>query len=95
MLVVADTGPLHCLVLIGQANMLATLYKRVLVPATVVEEMLGPATPDAVRGWISRPPAWLEVRPDPPPDATQSRVDRGESAAIGFISCRAYLDRRI
>jgi len=33
----------------GQANVLAPLYKRVLVPTAVVEEMLQPATPDAVR----------------------------------------------
>ena len=84
MIVVADTGPLHYLALIGEANVLATLYERVLVPAAVVEEMLQPATPDAVRGWISRPPAWLEVQPDPPPDATLGLLDRGESAAIGL-----------
>jgi predicted nucleic acid-binding protein len=54
------------------------------LPTTVVEEMLQPATPDAVRGWLSRPPVWLEVRPDPPPDATLPFLDRGESAAIGL-----------
>jgi len=40
MIVVADTGPLHYLALIGQANVLATLYERVLVPTKVIEEML-------------------------------------------------------
>jgi len=36
LIVVADTGPLHHLVLIGQANVLTPLYKRVLVLSSVV-----------------------------------------------------------
>ena len=84
MTIVADTGPLHYMVLIGQAKVLAPLYKRVPVPTTVVEKMLQPPTPDAVRGWISRPPVWLEVRPGPPPDATLRFIDCGVSAALGL-----------
>ena len=64
--------------------MLAPLYARVLVPAAVVEEMRRPATPTLVRDWISRPPDWLEVRPDPPSDPTLSRLDHGESTAISL-----------
>jgi|SRR5580658_2046358 predicted nucleic acid-binding protein len=82
--VVADTGPLHYLVLIGQADVLALLYTRVLVPTTVVGEMRQAATPAVVRNWISRPPDWLKVRPDPPSDATLRFLDEGESAAIGL-----------
>jgi predicted nucleic acid-binding protein len=84
MIVIADTGPLHYLVLIGHANVLAPLYSRVLVPVRVVDEMLQPATPGAVRSWIFQPPAWLEVRPDPPTDATLRFLDHGESAAISL-----------
>lgn len=35
MIVVADAGPLHYLVLIGAVDVLPTLYSRVLVPETV------------------------------------------------------------
>jgi len=84
MIVVADTGPLHYLALIGEATVLAPLYPRVLVPAAVVGEMRRPATPTVVRDWISRPPDWLEVRPDPPSDPTLSWLDHGESTAISL-----------
>ena len=39
MIVVADTGPIHYLVLIGAVDVLKPLYGRVLVPQTVVEEL--------------------------------------------------------
>ena len=64
--------------------MLAQLYARALVPTTVVEGMRQPATPTVVRDWISLPPDWLELRPDPPSDPTLSRLDHGESTAISL-----------
>jgi predicted nucleic acid-binding protein len=82
MSVVADSGPLYYLALIGEATVLQPLYTRVFVPAAVVGEMLQPRTPDAVRSWISQRPDWLEVRPDPAPDATLGFLDQGEGAAI-------------
>lgn len=86
MIVVADTGPLHYLALIGEVNVLAPLYARVLVPTAVVEEMRQPETPTVVRDWISQPPDWLALRPDPPPDPTLrlSWLDPGEGAAISL-----------
>jgi predicted nucleic acid-binding protein len=90
MSVVADTGPLYYLALIGEAAVLQPLYTRVFVPTAVVKEMQQPRTPDAVQNWISQRPDWLEVRPDPAPDATLSFLDRGESAAITLaLSLRA------
>jgi predicted nucleic acid-binding protein len=88
MIVVADTGPLYYLVPIGQTNVLPLLYNS--VPAMVVEEMQQAGTPTALRSWISQPPNWLEVRPDPPSDPTLSFLDLGESAAISLaLSLRA------
>ena len=81
MLVVADTGPLHYLVLIAQADVLANLSTRLLVPATVIEEMRQARTPPSVRNWVSHP---LDVQADPPPDATLRFLDPGESAAISL-----------
>jgi predicted nucleic acid-binding protein len=39
MIVVADTGPLNYLVLIEAVDVLEPLYRHVVVPRTVVEEL--------------------------------------------------------
>jgi predicted nucleic acid-binding protein len=82
MIVVADTSPINYLVLIGAVDVLQPLYGRVLVPQTVAAELLDPDTPAAVRVWIAQPPAWCEIRPDPPFDPTLQLLDAGERAAI-------------
>ena len=82
MIVVADTGPIHYLVLIAAVEVLKPLYSRVLVPQTVALELQGAGAPDAVRAWIKQPPEWCEIRPDPPPDLTLQFLDPGERAAI-------------
>jgi predicted nucleic acid-binding protein len=82
MSVVADTSPLNYLVLAGAVDVLAPLYTRVVVPKTVVKELLHPGTPIDVRTWITRPPAWIEIVPDPPLDPKLAMLDAGEGAAI-------------
>jgi len=49
-LVVADTGPVHYLILIGQISLLPALFERIFIPVSVREEMLHHNTPDVVRG---------------------------------------------
>jgi predicted nucleic acid-binding protein len=66
MIVVADAGPLHYLVLIKVVDVLQPLYRRVLVPQTVAGELQETNTPAAVRAWIEQPPEWFEIRPGPP-----------------------------
>src|SRR5438132_13477188 len=82
MIVVADTSPLNYLVLIEAVHVLKPLYNRVLVPQTVAEELQAGRTPAAVRTWIAQPPAWCEVRPDPPSDPALQFLDPGERAGI-------------
>jgi predicted nucleic acid-binding protein len=65
MIVVADAGPLHYLVLIGAVDVLQPFYSRVLAPQTVAEELQETNTPAVVRAWIEQPPEWFEIRPDP------------------------------
>jgi hypothetical protein len=84
MIVVADTGPLHYLVLIGAVDVLQPLYSRVLVPQTVAGELQETNTPAAVRAWIEQPPEWFEIRPDPPSEETLRFLDPGERAAIAL-----------
>jgi predicted nucleic acid-binding protein len=84
MIVVADAGPLHYLVLIGSVDVLQPLYDFVVVPQTVAGELQHTAAPDSVRTWIAHPPDWCEIRPDLPSDASLEFLDPGERAAIGL-----------
>jgi predicted nucleic acid-binding protein len=59
--VVSDTSPIHYLVLIGEVNLLAALYERIIIPSSVAAELTRFRTPEAVRQWINQPPSWLEV----------------------------------
>jgi predicted nucleic acid-binding protein len=49
MLVVADTSPLHYLVLIQQEAILPALYDRVAIPPAVVADLQQSRTPHLVR----------------------------------------------
>jgi predicted nucleic acid-binding protein len=84
MIVVADTSPLNYLVQIEAVNVLEPLYNRVVVPQTVADEINASGTPADVRAWMSRPPAWLDIAPDPPLDETLGTLDPGERAAIAL-----------
>ena len=48
-LVVADTGPVNYLVLIGATEILPKLFDKVLVPQAVLNELSRHATPEGVR----------------------------------------------
>jgi predicted nucleic acid-binding protein len=86
MIVVADTGPLHYLILLDHADLLHRFYGEVVVPDVVAIELSSPSTPSAVRDWISRAPSWLSVVQV---DAERVRevtdeLDLGERAAIAL-----------
>lgn len=101
-LVIADTGPVNYLVLIGHVDLLPALFERVLLPATVLGELTSRRAPASVQTWIASMPAWLEVRETPPglpDDPSLHGIDAGEKAAIVLAaSLRADLllmdDRR-
>lgn len=61
MIVVSDTSPLNYLVLIGQADVLPSLFVRVVVPPAVLAEMLHAGAPRVVTKWASSPRSWLEI----------------------------------
>jgi predicted nucleic acid-binding protein len=61
MLVVADTSPLHYLVLIACADIRPALFDRIVIPRAVAAELQHPKTPALVRVWMATPPAWLDV----------------------------------
>jgi len=81
-IVVADTGPLHYLILIGQIDVLPQLFGAVAVPAIVAGELRHAHAPNAVRAWADSPPPWLAVHDTPAETASLGRLDPGERAAI-------------
>jgi predicted nucleic acid-binding protein len=80
--VVADTGPLHYLVLIQASELLPRLFGRVLIPEIVAAELSQPSTPAVVRTWLSGAPVWLERRSVTAAGTFPRRLGAGERAAI-------------
>ena len=83
--VVADSGPLRYLVLIGAVDILPKRMGDVLIPSEVRDELDRPQTPTPVRVWITAPPFWLTVRPRPDVmDSALAELDPGERATIAL-----------
>ena len=61
-LIVADSGPIHYLVLCEAIEVLPKLYGRLLVPPAVADELTHAHTPPAVSQWIHGMPPWASVR---------------------------------
>jgi len=91
--VVADTGPLHYLVLVDQIDLLAQMFGSVTVPTAVHAELLHSAAPEPVRRWAAHPPGWLTVSAAVPhDDPALRRLDEGGRIAITLaLSLRADL----
>jgi predicted nucleic acid-binding protein len=48
-LIIADTGPINYLVLIGSIDLLPILFERVILPSAVQAELSDPDAPPLVR----------------------------------------------
>jgi len=79
---VADTGPLHHLVLVDASELLPRLFGRVLIPEIVAGELSHPSAPAAVRAWLAAAPAWIERRSVTAAGTFPRRLGTGERAAI-------------
>ena len=85
MIVIADTSPLHYLILLKHAEVLQRLYGSVIIPEAVVQELQAEKTPVPVRQWITSPPQWLQIqRVVVPPDPALAELDPGEREAIAL-----------
>jgi predicted nucleic acid-binding protein len=87
--VIADTGPIHYLILTGDSDILAALFEKVIIPSMVFEELGRAEAPAAVRNWIQSPPGWLEVLTQPEgalDDPSLEGLDEGEKAALSLAS---------
>jgi predicted nucleic acid-binding protein len=86
-LVIADTGPINYLVLIGYIDLLPALFQKVILPSAVQQELDSGETPPSVRGWVANPPVWVEVKETPVRDLNDHSLDgldQGERAAIAL-----------
>lgn len=86
-LVIADTGPINYLLLIGNIDLLPVLFDKVFLPSAVQAELTNADAPPLVRNWIADPPAWLQVHETPSNPSDQASVeelDEGEAAAIAL-----------
>ncbi|MGO9257480.1 MAG: DUF3368 domain-containing protein [Bryobacteraceae bacterium] len=82
-IIVADTGPINYLILIGHIDVLPVLFKQIIMPSAVREELSALNAPPQVQNWIANPPPWLEVRPAAQMnDASLAELGAGEKAAI-------------
>jgi predicted nucleic acid-binding protein len=86
MIVVADSGPLHYLILLQHIELLRRFYGQVLVPGPVASELSAAGAPAVVRDWITKPPTWVDVRPVPSEAVSMisDDLDLGERAAIAL-----------
>jgi len=83
--VVADTSPILYLHLIGQVELLRTLFTEIHIPQAVLDELSHTAAPEALRNWALSRPDWITIDCDPDfADTETLRLDRGERAAIAL-----------
>jgi len=83
-LVIADTGPVNYLVLIGHIEILPALFERVTLPLAVKDELADQDTPAVIRNWIATLPEWIEIRLARAllTDAAIAELGAGETEAI-------------
>lgn len=79
--VIADTGPINYLILIGHIELLPRMFERVVLPTAVLAELSDPVAPPAVQRWVTRLPAWLEIADTQGLDPIAG-LHKGEAAAI-------------
>jgi predicted nucleic acid-binding protein len=90
MIVVADSSPLHYLILIEQVGLLRQLYSEVVIPEAVLAELSRPASPATVSGWLSVAPPWLRVvsvSAEEIAAVTESLDIKGRDRARGVDDC--------
>ncbi|MDZ4802851.1 MAG: DUF3368 domain-containing protein [Bryobacteraceae bacterium] len=90
MIVVADSGPLHYLLLIDQIELLRRFYGQVVIPDAVANQLSAANSPVTVSTWMALPPEWAVVTAVSLDqiESVTDELDLGERAAIalaGFL----------
>lgn len=85
MIIIADTTPLHYLVIIGEVEVLKELFGSIIIPQAVFDELRRDRTPRQVKDWLDSQPQWLEVkRPMRDLDDVARSLGSGERQAIAL-----------
>jgi predicted nucleic acid-binding protein len=86
MIVVADSGPPHYLILLGEIDLLHRFYEQVAIPQSVVDELRAESAPTIVSSWFAHPPEWVAITavPQAQIDSITDDLDLGERAAIAL-----------
>jgi len=85
MIIVSDTTPLHYLILIERAQLLADLFNSIIIPESVFAELSHEKTPARVQQWIADVPAWVEIkRASAANTEVAKNLGRGEAEAINL-----------
>lgn len=83
--VVADTSPILYLHLIGEIQILPTLFGEIHLPSAVFSELCHPAAPPTLREWSLSKPVWLSIATAAVlSDPETALLDDGERAAIAL-----------
>lgn len=83
MIVVSDTSPICYLLLIDCIDVLKALYKVVVIPQAVADELNAPESPLVVQNWIAQPPEWLQTQIIESLQTVElGKLDPGEQEAI-------------
>jgi predicted nucleic acid-binding protein len=87
-IVIADTGPVNYLILIGHIDILPALFSQVILPSAVGDELSDTNAPAIVRAWMSARPSWIEIMgmQGGAADSPIAGLGPGESAAILLAS---------
>ena len=95
MIVIADTTPLHYLILLNHADILRELYGRVIIPEAVFGELQVDRIPAIVKQWIASCPDWLEVRrASVPQDLALAETLRADAVILDDKAARREAARR-
>ncbi len=86
MIAVADSGPIHYLILLGEVNLLQRLYGDIRIPQAVVRELSVASAPSDVANWIRDPPEWVHLETVMASSAIAATTGAGESEAI-VLAC--------
>lgn len=82
--VVSDTTAIRYLLLIGEIEILNSLYGHLIIPSEVQRELNHQSAPVVVRSWLSKLPEWVEVLSVEleAEDAFLPELDLGERQAL-------------
>lgn len=84
MIIVSDTTPLHYLILINRAELLAELFGEIIIPEAVYLEISHERTPSEVLRWMQDRPEWLRIESAPDLSEPITGLGRGETEAIAI-----------